>query len=328
MIWNITKAIDPSRPALETSGWAHTIPHPEVRDAHDYTQDPAQLRKKWLDYFNAPPEGPYPPRRYYDPALSETDRGVPFMVSEFGGIGWATEGGWGYGKGPQTLDEFYERYEGLVNALLDNPNFFGFCYTQLTDIEQEMNGLYYYNRRPKFDNARLHRITSREAAYEKCQPMAPQPLLKTIDAHWKVLVGAAQDGTLSTPWKYSLEKPADTWMNADFDDTTWKSGLGPFANTPEKRTDWADGEIHCRKTFQFDGTTLKHAALVLRNNGKTEIWLNGEKVLSVEASRAYELHVLTDVLRDKLRKGTNTIALHSKRQRNATYLDLAILIDD
>ena len=78
--------------------------------------------------------------------------GVPFMVSEFGGIGWAAEGGWGYGAGPKNLEEFYTRYEGLVDAQLDNPNLFGFCYTQLTDVEQEKNGLYYYDRRPKFDS--------------------------------------------------------------------------------------------------------------------------------------------------------------------------------
>ena len=88
-----------------------------------------------------------------------------FMISEFGGIGWATEGGWGYGKGPQTLDEFYARYKGQCDAQLDNPNFFGFCYTQLTDVEQEHNGLYYYDRRPKFDLKKMHAITSREATW-------------------------------------------------------------------------------------------------------------------------------------------------------------------
>ena len=88
------------------------------------------------------------------------------MISEFGGIGWATEGGWGYGHGPRTLVEYYARYGGLVDALLDNPNLFGFCFTQLTDVEQEHNGLYYYDRKPKFDLKRLHAITSRPAAYE------------------------------------------------------------------------------------------------------------------------------------------------------------------
>jgi hypothetical protein len=88
------------------------------------------------------------------------------MISEIGGIGWATEGGWGYGKGPKTLDELYVRYQGTIDAMLDNPHLFGFCYTQLTDIEQEKNGLYYYDRKPKFDVKKIHDITSRQAAYE------------------------------------------------------------------------------------------------------------------------------------------------------------------
>ena len=326
MVWHVTKVIDPSRPALETSGWTHTLPHSEVRDAHDYTGEPDKLRAKWIKYFNAPSEGPYPPLRYFNPARSSADRGVPFMVSELGGIGWATEGGWGYGKGPQTPEEFYQRYQGTIDAMLDNPNLFGFCYTQLTDIEQEKNGLYYYDRKAKFDTARFKQITSRQAAYEKGAPMAPPPVVKTIEANWNVLVGAVQDGGRSTPWQYSLEKPADNWASTDFDDSKWKSGLAPFTNGREKRTEWATGEIYCRKTFEFDGTALKYAALVLRNNGQTDVWLNGEKILSVEAVRDYQLHVLTDVLRDKLRKGTNTLALHSHKQRNATYLDMGILV--
>ena len=98
---------------------------------------PEHLRKRWMNYFSAPPEGPYPPSRYFNPSASQADRGVPFMISEIGGIGWATEGGWSYGSGPKTLDEFYARYKGTIDAMLDNPNLFGFCYTQLTDIEQE-----------------------------------------------------------------------------------------------------------------------------------------------------------------------------------------------
>jgi beta-galactosidase/beta-glucuronidase len=169
MIWKITKAIDPSRPALEASGWTHTLPHPEVRDAHDYTANGDELRKRWMDYFTAPSEAPAS-----DPkAASLADGGVPFMISEVGGIGWAAEGGWGYGNNPKSLDEFYARYQGTVDAMLDNPNLFGFCYTQLTDIEQERNGLYFYDRKPKFDVKKLAEITSRSAAYERGEAMAP-----------------------------------------------------------------------------------------------------------------------------------------------------------
>lgn len=165
IIWRQTKALDSSRPLIESSGWAHTLELPEVLDEHDYNQDPVAFKKRWMDMFS--------------PALTTgkrpTDRGIPFMVSEFGGIGWATEGGWGYGNGPKTLDEFYTRYEGLTAALLDNPNLFGFCYTQLTDVEQEHNGLYYYDRRPKFDLKRLHAATARPAAYEITGPTVLKP---------------------------------------------------------------------------------------------------------------------------------------------------------
>ena len=150
-----------------------------------------------MDYFSAPAEGPYPPARYFNPCSSNADRGVPFMISEIGGIGWATEGGWSYGSGPKTLDEFYVRYKGTIDAMLDNPNLFGFCYTQLTDIEQERNGLYFYDRKPKFDVKKLREITARQAAYERGEPMAPQPSVKIIDAKWKVLIGAVQDGKLT-----------------------------------------------------------------------------------------------------------------------------------
>jgi beta-galactosidase/beta-glucuronidase len=164
IVWRQTTALDPTRPALETSGWTHTVPHPEVLDAHDYNQKPTAFKQRWEDYFDQKSSD-------VAPALQK-DRGLPFMVSEFGGIGWATEGGWGYGDGPKTMEEFYARYGGLTAALLDNPNLFGFCYTQLTDVEQEHNGLYYYDRRPKFDLKRLHDFTARPAAYETTGPTA------------------------------------------------------------------------------------------------------------------------------------------------------------
>ena len=328
MVWTLTKAIDPTRPAIETSGWIHTLPHPEVLDAHDYTSDPAQLREKWERFFNAPPEGPYPPRRYFNPALSKTDKGTPFMLSEVGGIGWATEDSWAYGKGPKTLEAFYERYQGIVDAMLDNPNLFGFCYTQLTDIEQERNGLYDYDRSPKFDLKRLHAITSREAAYEKNIPQAPQPEVRRLDAAWEVLIGAVQDGKHASPYRYLIGKPGEHWMKEGFDDGDWATGLAPFASDERKRSEWKDGEIFCRTSFEFDGRDLQHAALVMSNNGPTDVWLNGRMILSAEATRDYKMHVLSDVVRETLRKGSNTLALRAGKQRHTAYLDLALLVSN
>jgi hypothetical protein len=329
MIWNITMAIDPTRPALEASGWMHTLPNPEVRDAHDYTGEPERLRGKWLDYFSSPPEGPLAPARYVGQTRSQADFGVPFMVSEIGGIGWATEGGWSYGNGPKTIDEFYRRYQGTINAMLDNPNLFGFCYTQLTDIEQERNGLYYYDRKPKFDTNKLHAITSRQAAYERNEPTARQPVVTVVDAKWKVLVGAVQDGKLSTPYQYVTAKPADDWSAEGFDDTKWKTGLAPFGHGGGKvRTDWATADIYLRKTFDYDGGDLRKGGVVIYYDEDTEVYVNGKKILGVSGFVGnYQLLMVTDLLRKALKKGANTLAVHTHQTSGGQYIDLALLVE-
>ena len=74
--------------------------------------------------------------------------------------------GWGYGNAPKTEEEFLTRLKGLTDVLLDNECMLGYCYTQLTDVEQEQNGLYTYDRRPKFPPEVIHPIFSRKAAIE------------------------------------------------------------------------------------------------------------------------------------------------------------------
>jgi len=55
----------------------------------------------------------------------------------------------------------------LCNVLLDNPLMFGYCYTQLTDVFQEQNGIFFFDRSAKFDLKRLKRIQTKKAAIEK-----------------------------------------------------------------------------------------------------------------------------------------------------------------
>jgi hypothetical protein len=94
--------------------------------------------------------------------MSVPYRGQPFFVSEFGGARWSPDAqagrdSWGYGDTPGTVEDFHRRFEQLCRALLENPGVSGYCYTQLTDVYQEQNGLYTFDRRPKFDLARLRR---------------------------------------------------------------------------------------------------------------------------------------------------------------------------
>ena len=162
-IYQVTKAMDHTRPVIDTSGLYHVAT--DIYDIHDYEQDVAEFAR----HHEPMKQGGEP----YDNHRSRQHwEGQPYFVSEYGGIYWNTEKdrGWGYGKAPRTVEEFAERYVGLAAVLLDNPRIFALCYTQLYDVEQEKNGLYHYDRTPKFDLAvikRLHDAMARRAVIEE-----------------------------------------------------------------------------------------------------------------------------------------------------------------
>ncbi|WP_019535370.1 glycoside hydrolase family 2 protein [Paenibacillus ginsengihumi] len=161
IVYETTKRLDPTRPVIDTSGNFHVAT--DIFDIHDYEQNPETFRAKF-EPMKAGGEAynTFPDRQTYE--------GQPYFVSEYGGIWWnpGQQDGkaWGYGNRPASEQEFLERYEGLTSALLEHPMICGFCYTQLYDIEQEVNGLYTYDRRPKFDPERIRRINARKAAIE------------------------------------------------------------------------------------------------------------------------------------------------------------------
>ena len=154
-IYHITKAIDPTRPVNDASGDDHILT--DIWSVHNYEQDGKRLAEQ-LEFK----EGKEPYRNSRDKIFLAVYEGQPYMVDEFGGIGWMSaeerKNSWGYGNIPQTPEEFYTRLESQVKALKDAKHVMGFCYTQLTDVEQEKNGIYYYNRTPKLDMKRIKAI--------------------------------------------------------------------------------------------------------------------------------------------------------------------------
>lgn len=164
-IYRLTKAVDSTRPVIDTSGYQHV--ETDIYDVHNYGQDVASFASLFADFA----QGGEPFRNR--PRLDAPYRGQPYFVSEYGGIWWnpgqRDETGWGYGgvEGrPRSEEEFLARYRGLTEALLRHPRMCAFCYTQLYDIEQEVNGLYTYDRRPKFDPALIRAINTQPAAIE------------------------------------------------------------------------------------------------------------------------------------------------------------------
>ena len=162
IVYNMTKAIDKTRPVIDTSGNYHVVT--DIFDIHDYEQDVELFAAKFESMKNGGEAYiTFPHRQKYE--------SQPYFVSEYGGIWWNPEHkdskAWGYGNRPTSEEEFIKRYEGLTNTLLDNPKICAFCYTQIYDVEQEVNGLYTYDRKPKFNPDIIKKINTRKAAIEK-----------------------------------------------------------------------------------------------------------------------------------------------------------------
>jgi len=164
VVYHQTKQMDPTRPVLDTSGYYHVIT--DIYDSHNYEQDPAVFKATFDKFLKDDKEAFTNGAGLVTPYL-----GGPYFVSEYGGIWWnpgqKDKRAWGYGNRPRTEKEFIERYRGLTETLLFHKKMMGFCYTQLYDVEQEVNGLYTYSRKPKFSPELIKKINSQKAAIEK-----------------------------------------------------------------------------------------------------------------------------------------------------------------
>jgi len=165
-VYRVTKALDPTRPVIDTSGYVHV--ETDIYDVHDYQQKPEVFAATYAPFAT----GGEPFRNF--PKLDAPYGGQPYFVSEYGGIWWnpaqKDDKAWGYGgveARPRSVAEYIARYRALTETLLRHPRVCAFCYTQLYDIEQEVNGLYTYDRRPKCDPARIREINTQKAAIEE-----------------------------------------------------------------------------------------------------------------------------------------------------------------
>jgi len=182
-LYHLIAALDGTRPVVGNDGWETAAA--DLLTIHDYASNPDTLAQRYGDYDR----------------LSETlDRtrpagraivleghpyqGEPVLLTEFGGIGFADdkEGTWGYTRVESSRDlaNAYTRLLETVHAL---EPLAGFCYTQFTDTYQEVNGLLYMDRRPKFPLEEIARATRGALAAREAR----------AEAEWEALVGAKYD---------------------------------------------------------------------------------------------------------------------------------------
>lgn len=159
-VYKLTKVLDSTRPINDASGYIHE--KTDLWTIHDYS------RAKDLGRID-PPDGSV----YYVPPFPRSWRspymGQPYIIDEFGGLKWIpknksayADNTWGYGDDLPTLEAFYAELKKQVELILGIKRIRGYCYTQLTDVEQEQNGIYNYDRSEKFDMGVIRSIFSQK----------------------------------------------------------------------------------------------------------------------------------------------------------------------
>jgi len=159
-MYHLTKAIDPTRPAVSNEGWEHT--ESDIWGVHDYTPSADGIRERYNDAELQRTLTDRGPGRRRVLLGNPEAHGQPIMITEFGGLSYAPTGGqrwFGYST-ISTDQEYTDRLESLITAIADQPGIAGFCYTQLTDTLQEANGLLRADRTPKLPVEVVHGLVT------------------------------------------------------------------------------------------------------------------------------------------------------------------------
>ena len=170
-VYQLTRFLDATRPINDASGYVHV--KTDIFAVHDYNQDPRTFKERYDKVKPQKPEDAF----VCISELSVPYEGQPYVVDEYGGTFWTAEHAhqgprgngrseWGYGKMAEEVEDLIQK---LTLILLHNPNIAGYTYTQLTDVEQEVNGIYTYDRQLKFDTELLRMAFGAPAAIEKSE---------------------------------------------------------------------------------------------------------------------------------------------------------------
>jgi len=264
---------------------------------------------------------------YPGPTGAPAEKGRSLVLGEFGGLGLPVEGhtwqekqSWGY-RGFKDVAELTLAYEALLEELKPyiSRGLSAAIYTQITDVENEVNGLMTYDRavvkmgtaRPSAAAEELYRITPDSFKFEPIVPTSQKE---------------------AQQWRYTTNEPDEEWAEIDFDDSSWRQGAAGFGD-PEVvgaivRTKWMDEDIWLRKTFTLSGKNISNPYLIVYHDFEQEtlIYLNGELVAEgPEHQFAYTLFRLEGEAKSQLREVENILAVHGRRLGRRQYIDVGLL---
>lgn len=289
-----TKRKDPSRLVSSASGWVDRCAG-DIRDFHDYTVYPSV---SWI------PEN-YPRAMVLGEGgghelivkdhLWKPDIQIPLRIDRAGDLIREVMG---------TVDDLDERYSLWVDNLVSLKKYGmnAVVYTQISDVENELNGWLTYDRK-----------------------VSKLPVERFAEMHSRLFKPSGEKGRYIIPlsmnipqkWMYSFEEPSGDWSGKT-NKGKWLSGNGPFGkqqmNVPEINTKWETSGIYMQKDFNLESVPAK-AAIVGYNHGVTDVYINGELAIQINNLRRWdpEIKVSEVTLPEKalklLRKGSNHIAL-------------------
>jgi len=291
-------------------------------------QDPSRLVNSASGFMDKGVGDIHDVHGYPGPTGAPKEEGRALVLGEFGGLGLPIEGhlwikreGWGY-RSFKNPDQLYEGYAALIEKLKPyiSRGLCGAIYTQVTDVEKELNGLMTYDRAVvKMDIGKMA-----ESAGELYK-------IKPGSYNFTDIVPSSQ--RQGQKWRYINEEPAEGWNELDFDDSNWSTGEGGFGQPDAVgaivRTEWTTEMICLRKRFEL--TTIEEIQnpyLVLYHDfeEETKVYLNGQLIAEgPEHQAAYTLFELGVEGKEKLRKGKNILAIYGKRNSRRQYIDAGLL---
>lgn len=242
---------------------------------------------------------------------------------EFGGITENVEGHrwnqdkFGYGATLQSRWLASKRYQLLLKMayqLSKETGTSAFVYTQLSDVEQEINGILTYDRAAvKFDPAILK--SANQGAFP---PLPPNP-------HPEYLPTSEDE---PSTWTYTTEKPADDWMQPERIQSGWQTGQAPFGHDlwMGMRTQWRSGEIWMRRQFTISAQIPPALDLKIEYDGEAEVYLNGVQAAKTNGrSNGYTVRPITPAAQTALHRGENTLAIHYRHSGNTQSADAGLV---
>lgn len=216
-----------------------------------------------------------------------------------------------------TYANLYDHYTDRLQELQKEKGLWMSVYTQITDVEQECNGIMTYDRK-------VLKVSPEQQAAMKAK------IERTINYRYKdaTTVVAAGDESSTIQWKYTTTEPAEDWYTTGFDASGWRTGNAGFGGGG--RTSWTSSDIWIRRNFiinDIDASQLQELRLWLFHDEDAEIYINGKLAAKMTGyNTKYETWpLLPEALQAlKIDGSDNVIAIHCKQTTGGQFIDCGL----